>query len=457
MRLREPVGRAVTLSGEPRSAQQARAFVRRLLEDCGRPEWVDAATLAVSEVFTNAVIHSHSSQVELAGTVEDEYVQVTVRDTSPVLPAQRDYDAYATTGRGLGLVAALTLAHGVDSLGDRGKAVWFRVGDLPEQSPGSAEELLDRWDELEDDSERSSAPSGVADLVDVELRSMPATLWLAAREHHDAMLRELVLLQGWPGGVPRGTGDLVAADAARTIIGSALDAAVQRARDRGAAVVPLPQYHPGALPSVPPSLDLVVPVPREQAAAFAELQDVLDHGERLAAGGQLLVRSGLPEIIAVRDWAAEQVIAQLAGSPPTPWPGTDDERFTGDVDRQAGPAGWDRSQVTEAEVGLIAVTEDNRICAVSEPLTAVLGWPADELVGRRVVAIVPPRFREAHVAGFSRHLSTGDARALGVSLRLPVLTRAGLEVECEFLIDSQSTPEGRAVYLAHITPLADQD
>jgi PAS domain S-box-containing protein len=291
-------------------------------------------------------------------------------------------------------------------------------------------------------------------VVDVELRSMPATLWLAAREHHDALLRELVLLQAWPGGAAAGIGDLAAADAARMTIGAALDAAVQQARDRGAATVPLPEYHPGALPAVPQALDLVVPVARDQAPSFAELQDVLDHGERLAAEGRLLVRSGLPEIIAVRDWAAEQVIAQVAGSPPAPWPGADHERFTADVDPRAVPAGWDRAKVDDADVGLIAVSEDNRICAISAVLTELLGWSADELVGRRVVAIVPPRFREAHVAGFSRHLSTGEARALGVHLRLPVLTRAGQEVECEFLIESEPAPGGHVVYLAHITPVA---
>jgi PAS domain S-box-containing protein len=204
---------------------------------------------------------------------------------------------------------------------------------------------------------------------------------------------------------------------------------------------------------VPQALDLVVPVASEQARSFAELQDVLDQGERLAATGQLLVRSGLPEIIAVRDRAAEQVIAQIAGAPPAAWPGTDDERFTADVDRRAALIGWDRAKVTDADVGLIAVTEDNRICAISAPLTAVVGWSADELVGRRVVAIAPPRFREAHVAGFSRHLSTGDARALGVRLRLPVLTRAGEEVECEFLIESEPAPDGHVICLAHVTPV----
>jgi PAS domain S-box-containing protein len=440
------------LSGEPRSVPDARAFVRHLLEDSGRLDWIDAATLAVSEVFTNAVIHAHSDEIELFAVVEGERVHVAVRDPSPTLPSQRSYDDYATTGRGLGLVAALSVAHGVDSLGADGKVVWFEVGDVRERVEPTAEELLDQWDEVEDVTAPPPAGSA-ADVVQVLLLSMPATLWLAAREHHDALLRELVLLQGSPGSQLADLGDLAAADEARMTIGTALDAAVQQARDRDAATVPLPQYHPGALPSVPQALDLVVPVGPEQARSFAELQDVLDQGERLAATGQLLVRSGLPEIIAVRDWAAEQVIAQMAGAPPAAWPGTDDERFTADVDQRAAPVGWDRAKVTDADVGLIAVTQDNRICAVSAPLTAVVGWSADELVGRRVVAIVPPRFREAHVAGFSRHLSTGDARALGVRLRLPVLTRAGEEVECDFLIESEAAPNGHVIYLAHVTPV----
>jgi PAS domain S-box-containing protein len=453
MGVHQLVTRSVTLTGEPRSVPSARAFVRRLLEECGRPEWVDAAVLAVSELVTNAVLHAHSDRIELSAAVEDEHVQVGVRDLSPTLPSQRSYDEDATTGRGLGLVAVLSVAHGVQSLGADGKVVWFRVGDQPEPDGGGVEDLLDRWDEPDDVGAPLCTPADPG-VVHVQLRAMPATLWLAAREHHDALLRELVLLQGWPGGAAAGIGDLAAADAARTTIGAALDAAVQQAHDRGAATVPLPQDHPGVLPAVPQALDLVVPVARDQARSFAELQDVLDHGERLAAEGRLLVRGGLPEITAVRDWAAEQVIAQVAGSPPAPWPGADDERFTTDVDRHAVPAGWDRTKVDQADVGLIAVTEDNRICAVSAPLAEVLGWPVDELVGRRVVAIVPPRFREAHVAGFSRHLSTGHARALGVHLRLPVLTRAGQEVECAFLIESEPAPDGQVVYLAHITPVA---
>lgn len=445
--------RLLSLPGAPRSAGEARSFVRRLLEDAGHEEWVDAATLAVSELVTNGVIHGHTD-LELTGRVEDDHVRVEVRDFNPTLPSPRSYDDHATTGRGLELVAAVSQAHGVESLGGAGKVVWFCVGTVSQEQGLAGDELLGEWDDLGDFTGLDRGAQDETGAVTVVLRNMPATLWLAAREHHDALLRELALLRsadaegGWAA-----SGDLAAADLARSTISRAVDTEVQRARESGVAHVPLPLYHPGALPPVPTALDLQVVVQREAVAAFAQLQDVLDEGERMARAGLLLVRPGLPEIVAVRDWAAEQVIAQVAGSPPAAWPGADDDRFARAVDRSPGPAGWDAAKVTDAAGGAIAVDDGNRILALSAPLAEVLGWPADELVGRRVVAIVPPRFREAHVAGFSRHLSTGNARALGVQLRLPVLRADGTELECTFLIETEPTPEGRIVYLASITPV----
>ena len=453
--------RGLSLPSTPSSAGQARRFVRQLLEDAQRDEWTDAATLVVSELVTNSVLHGHS-EIELVGRVRADHLRLEVRDANPSLPRARSYDDHATTGRGLALIAAVTQAHGVDSLGEAGKVVWCRIGGedaAPAHQPG---DLRGEWDASVEVTRAGAAPVRDPEMQEVVLRDMPATLWLAAREHHDALLRELALLLGSQDAAEQTAltaADLAAADEARTTISEALAAEVDHARRTGRARVPLPQYHPGALPPVPASTDLRLRVHPDRGSVFARLQDVLDEGERLAHVERLLVRPGLPEIVAVRDWACEQVIAQLAGSPPAPWPGADQERFTGPLSdgSDVRPAGWDDTKVTDAQVGAIAVDDANRIVAVSAPLAAVLGFSAAELVGRRVVAIVPPRFREAHVAGFSRHLSTGDARALGVALRLPVLTAAGTEVECHFLIESEPTPAGRVVYVAQITPVGEQD
>ncbi|MCU1672146.1 MAG: putative sensor protein, partial [Frankiales bacterium] len=228
---------------------------------------------------------------------------------------------------------------------------------------------------------------------------------------------------------------------------------IAAARAAGRAARPLPAEHPGALPEVPLQIDLALSVGPEQVGAFGQLQDALDEAERLATAGLLLVRPGLPEIVAVRDWACEQVIAQVAGSPSSPWAGADDERFTGLVDDLAplDPT-WDASLLEDPTRSVVAADDANRIIGISPGLSAQLGWRPQDLVGRRIVAIVPPQFREAHVSGFSRHLSTGVAHAIGVPLDLPVLRADGTEVVCGFLIQHLRTPEGRSVYIADIRP-----
>lgn len=438
--------RSRLLPPDPTSARQARVFVREVLADLARQEWSELCELAISEVVTNAALHAHTEMELHVGIFEDE-VCVEVRDFDPTLPTQRDYDRESTTGRGMSLVAALSRSCGVLSLGDDGKVVWFCVGSDGEVT---MDESLVGWD-IEDWPDLAPAEGQTCEVV---LESMPATLWLSARQHHDAILRELVLHVAEHGGPQL---DLAAADRARSTISNAVVAAVEAAQAAGTAEPPLPEGHPSPLPWVPRQLDLHVTVPADAAPTFAVLQDVLDAAEALAVEGKLLGHPGLPEIIAVRDWACEQVIAQLSGVRPAPWPGTAQVHFETAVHgRSAEQRGWDGLPVAVAAGSVIAADAANRIVAVSPAACDLLGWTADELVGRRVVTVVPPALREAHVAGFSRHLSTGEAHVLGTPIVLPVLRRDGTEVLCRFLVEAAPAELGQTVYLATIDPVAEQ-
>jgi PAS domain S-box-containing protein len=426
----------------------ARRLLRIALVESGRSHWVENAELALSEVVTNAVLHAHSP-ISVTIRVHPGSVEVEVEDLNPTPPSVRDYDSQATTGRGMGLVAALTSECGVRPLAGGGKAVWFRIDDTGSSTDPhepSVDELLAAWDISGDWEEPEHAGEGQPVVV---LRDMPATLWLAARQHHDALLRELALYCATHRDL---TVDLAAADTARTRVSNGVDAAVSRAQREGAARTPLPPGHPSPLPEVPDQLDLTLSVPAEEGKAYAALQDALDQAEDLAVRGLLLARPGLPEIVAVRDWACEQVIAQLAGAPPLAWPGTAQERFEIDTNDRAGPElpRWDASIVTGAARGVVAADDANRIVAISRPLADLLGWEPETLVGRRVVTIIPPRLREAHVAGFSAHLSTGQAHVLGVPLRLPALHADGTEIDCLYMVESVAAAAGRSVYLAWI-------
>ena len=433
--------REATLAPERVSPREARQLLREVASAAGRDDWLDAGELAISEVVTNALLHAHTGVTVWVAVYEDELC-VEVQDANPTIPAARGYDEQASTGRGLGLVAAVARQCGIHSLGPDGKVVWFCIGD-------PAANTLADWDidEFDDDDVRTAPEPNVV------LLRMPPTLWLSARQHHDALLRELALYGAEHDVVD--DVDLARADAARGRISAAVVQAIEEAHAEGRTRSVLPPGHPSPLPWVPDDLELGLYVAPEEAPDFLALADLLDLAERLAVEGRLLVRPGLPEIIAVRDWACDQVVAQVGGSPPAPWPGTAQERFETEshgrdlVDEQA----WDVALVRDADRGVVAADDANRIVAISASLAAALGWDREALIGRRVVTLIPPHLREAHVAGFSRHLSTGESHVLGVELELPVLHADGHEVRCRFLIEQSAVGAGRTVYLAWIDPL----
>ena len=445
--------RPAELRLEPRaeSVGAARRFLRGLLREAAREEWADAAELALSEIVTNGVLHAHTELTVRVG-ISADLLEVEVSDSNPALPLQRRaQDTEATTGRGLELVAALTRECGVRPEG-AGKVVWFTVADADPAEELTEDELLGAWDV---DEAWDLSLAGKAGVTEVVLLGLPSTLWLAAREHHQSLLRELVLYLAEHAEALPNVPDLVRADEARHLIWTSLLGEIDRARELGTLRRPLPDGHPSPLPEVPDAVDLRMSVAEGMGSAFTAMQDALDLGERLAVQNQLLVRPGLPEIVAVRDWACEQVVAQLAGVAPSPWPGTDQSRFTELVHDRAEPAvpEWDSSLVTESDRGVVAADDANRIIAISRPLARTVGWEPEEIVGRRVVALIPPELREAHVAGFSRHLSTGQAHVLGVDLELPVLRKDGSQVMCAFLVEKAAVGSGRPVYLAWIDPL----
>ena len=422
------------------SPREARRLLRDVLREAERPEWLDSAELAVSEVVTNAVLHAHSD-VRLRAAVYDDVVCVEVGDRNPNAPVMRHYDASASTGRGLGLVAQLAVACGVRSDGGDGKSIWFCIGS-DERAGGATEWAIEDFASAADERCRT-----------IVLRAMPPTLWLAARQHHDAILRELALYAAEHDHVDV---DFAQVDQARTRISGAVARAVEEAHVAGRTKPAVPVGHPSPLPWVPDDFDLELAIDPADTSSFLALPDALDLAERLAVNGELLILPGLPEIIAVRDWACEQVVAQLAGSPAAPWPGTADERFETESHGRKVPdeAHWDVSAVRDSDRGVVAADDANRILAISRGLADALGWDPADLVGRRVVALIPPALREAHVAGFSRHLSTGEAHVLGLPLELPVLHADGHEIVCDFLIERTPAGPGRFVYLAWIEPTA---
>lgn len=106
------------------SVPVARQFVRDALE--GSDVDLDTATLLVSEVVTNAVLHARSP-VTVSVTSREDVARIEVSDGSPVPPRLHTFSSTSATGRGLRLVEQLSRDWGVE-LSTDGKTVWFEVG-----------------------------------------------------------------------------------------------------------------------------------------------------------------------------------------------------------------------------------------------------------------------------------------------------------------------------------------
>jgi len=122
---------SVLLVGDATAPGEARRFLRETLTRWGLDEdRLDVAELCVSELVTNAVIHS-GTLTELTAQLDEEFLTVLVRDqggtgTVRRAPADADGDPLGVSGRGLMLVDALSSSwaaeHGAD-----GTTVWFEL------------------------------------------------------------------------------------------------------------------------------------------------------------------------------------------------------------------------------------------------------------------------------------------------------------------------------------------
>jgi anti-sigma regulatory factor (Ser/Thr protein kinase) len=105
----------------------ARAYLRQWLRAKCTPAQLDVAQLLVSEVVTNAVIHTSPSRIQVSVSWRGSRVQIAVADPSLVQPTyEADAPASATVGRGLLLVDWLAADWGSRPVRD-GKEVWFEL------------------------------------------------------------------------------------------------------------------------------------------------------------------------------------------------------------------------------------------------------------------------------------------------------------------------------------------
>jgi PAS domain S-box-containing protein len=377
--------------------------------------------LVVSEVVTNAVVHAGTA-IGLSVQVFGGRVRVEVQDGSPHLPDRREQSPMAGFGRGLMLIESVVDAWGV-ARGSHGKTVWFEVGRPADARVEPSRQL----------SGAGAEPPADLPLA-VQLLHTPLVLYAAWQPHVETLLREYLLVR-------------VAQDPARAVAEHA--AAHDAIALLQEAVPPMP-IGSGLLLDDPERraerrADVLLQVPPGSVDSFAVLARLLDEAARPSIDGSDLLTAPVPEVLKqLRGWLCREVFAQAAGAVPTPWQMPEPGRVP------AGPDTPEGDEVSGSSRSLVLVAESMHIVAASASFATLLGYAAADLAGLHVHAIIPPRLREAHAAGFALHQLTGRDRLLTREVTLPGWRADATEVPLAGRIRRQVARDGTAVVLAEL-------
>lgn len=309
------VGRLLRLSltAEPVSVPAARRFVADGLSTWGRNDLMDDATLCVSELASNAALHTSSTFMHIGLGLRRDVVRVSVEDDGDVPaqavtprpsfpdpddPVELLLEDEATTGRGLAMVSILASDWGVETT-RAGKRVWFEI-------TGTADEHGVRLPTiLADEAAEPSEPMLPAGWARVRLAGCPVRLSLRQDEHLDELIRELQLV-----GADRANSTLqaLALELQELLSGPA------HARHMGRRIAQRAAVEGREF------IDVDMAMPREFGAEVQKLDMAVKAADVLCEEMRLLTVASSDEVRALRAWMTEEVVRQAQhGGDPVAW------------------------------------------------------------------------------------------------------------------------------------------
>ncbi|MDQ4007507.1 MAG: ATP-binding protein [Actinomycetota bacterium] len=296
----------VRLVADPVSVPAARRFVSDALSSWQLPELVEDASLCVSELTSNAALHSGSAFFDVVMDEQPGAVCISVDDQG-VVPAaavvERDglddldgLDGLSSTGRGLLIVSAIASDWGVEETG-AGKRVWAQLS-RPGVEPQRGHAEAQHHHPAPVPAVPPTLPSG---WHVVRLAGCPVELSLRQDRHLDELVRELQIV-GARGAEP-------SRELAEVIDGLLQEQAHARHMGRQIAL--------DAAAAGLTEVDVDMPVPAEAAGDVQRLHQAVMRADVLCEQEQLLTLASSPDVIRLREWMVHEFVRQVEyGDPP---------------------------------------------------------------------------------------------------------------------------------------------
>jgi hypothetical protein len=154
----------------------------------------------------------------------------------------------------------------------------------------------------------TSEPALEVDQVEVRLLRFPLRAYARATEHYEDLFREFALMA-------------TSTSEHRHAVPGRLTALIETLGRRYPPQAAAVEERAAALARGELVGDFVLTLPRSGAEASAILDETLDEADDYCRAGDLLTLAAPAQVVEFRRWYLQEVIAQVAGRPPTPWPG----------------------------------------------------------------------------------------------------------------------------------------
>ena len=92
---------------------------------------------------------------------------------------------------------------------------------------------------------------------------------------------------------------------------------------------------------------------------------------------------------------------------------------------------------------IIVIDENARILVYNTACERLFGYPAAEMIGKNVKAIMPPRYSDVHDSYIDNYRRTGDAQIIGIGRQVEAMHRDGTVFPVDLSVGEAKTPDGR--------------
>jgi PAS domain S-box-containing protein len=106
--------------------------------------------------------------------------------------------------------------------------------------------------------------------------------------------------------------------------------------------------------------------------------------------------------------------------------------------------------VASADDAIIVADRDGIIRLWNAAAERILGFPAEQAMGRSLDLIIPEKHRKTHWDGYDKVMATGTTKYAGSLLAVPALTADGTRISVEFTVTLLPDGNGRVEGIAAI-------